>query len=72
MILIHAPNNTDDHPLLKTLLTRLTGRATVPNVILKGRSIGGFDSLNELHRDGKLRGIFERAGVVVRGDVEGQ
>lgn len=61
---------TDDNGLLKTLLTRLTGRGTVPNVILKGLSIGGFDSLNELHKDGKLKGIFEKAGVVVRGDVD--
>ncbi|EIM81300.1 thioredoxin-like protein [Stereum hirsutum FP-91666 SS1] len=62
----------DDAPLLKTLLTRLTGRGTVPNIILKGRSIGGFDTLNELHRDGKLKGVFEKAGVVVRGEVDGQ
>ncbi|TRM70205.1 thioredoxin-like protein [Schizophyllum amplum] len=55
----------DDGVQIKQLLGRLTGRATFPNVIVRGRSIGGSDDVQKLHRDGELRALLEEAGVEV-------
>ncbi|KAF8347711.1 thioredoxin-like protein [Amanita rubescens] len=52
-----------DGSILKTILGRLTGRATFPNVIVHGKSIGGSDDLAALHESGKLKKILRRAGV---------
>ena len=32
----------------------MTGRRTVPNVLINGKSIGGGDDVEELHDDDKL------------------
>jgi glutaredoxin 3 len=32
----------------------MTGQHTIPNVFVKGRSIGGCDDTHNLHREGKL------------------
>jgi len=32
----------------------MTGRRTVPNILINGRSIGGGDDVQELHSSGKL------------------
>jgi len=54
----------DTHPLGPRLQTRLgdmTGRKTVPNVMVNGKSIGGSDEIAELDRDkglvSKVRGL---------------
>ena len=52
------------------MLTRLTGRATFPNVILYGESIGGSDDITAMHRDGRLRQLFENAGLTVRAELK--
>jgi glutaredoxin-related protein len=54
------------------VLTRLTGRGTFPNVILRGKSIGGSDDIIAMHRDGHLRQAFEKAGLKVRGELRGE
>ncbi|KII92560.1 hypothetical protein PLICRDRAFT_172636 [Plicaturopsis crispa FD-325 SS-3] len=59
----------DDGPLLKSILTRLSSRATFPNVFVHGVSIGGYDNLAALHEQGKLVSTFEKAGVKVTGEV---
>ncbi len=35
-------------------LHEMTGQRTVPNVFVKGKSIGGCDSTTKLHHEGKL------------------
>jgi len=62
----------DDGDLIKLILKRLTGRATFPNVIIKGTSIGGSDDVHALDSEGKLKAIFEEAGVLVQGDVSNE
>jgi thioredoxin reductase (NADPH) len=42
-------------------LNKMTGRRTVPNVFVGGKSIGGGDETTGLHRDGKLRPLLEEA-----------
>lgn len=32
----------------------MTGRSTVPNVLINGKSIGGGDEIAELHHDEKI------------------
>ncbi|KAL1746531.1 thioredoxin-like protein, partial [Schizophyllum fasciatum] len=55
----------EDGVQIKQLLARLTGRATFPNVIVRGRSIGGSDDVHRLHQEGTLETLLEEAGVVV-------
>jgi glutaredoxin len=47
----------DEHelgPQLQAQLGQMTGRRTVPNILINGRSIGGGDDVQELHDSGKL------------------
>jgi glutaredoxin len=47
----------DTHPLgpqLQALLGDKTGRKTVPNIMVNGVSIGGFDTIDELDGKGEL------------------
>lgn len=47
----------DEHPLgpqLQHTLGETTGRTTVPNILIMGKSIGGGDDIEELHNDRKL------------------
>ncbi|KAI5296389.1 hypothetical protein KEM52_003111 [Ascosphaera acerosa] len=47
----------DEHPLgkdLQHLLAEMTGRRTVPNVLVNGKSLGGGDDVEALHEQGKL------------------
>ncbi|KAF1817408.1 glutaredoxin [Eremomyces bilateralis CBS 781.70] len=47
----------DEHPLgpkLQAKLGESTGRRTVPNILINGKSIGGGDDVAQLHEQGKL------------------
>lgn len=47
----------DEHPLgpqLQAALEKMTGRRTVPNVLISGKSIGGGSDVEELDVEGKL------------------
>jgi glutaredoxin len=44
---------TDDAEL-RTWLARATGRNTVPQIFVDGRTVGGFDDIKALDRSGKL------------------
>ncbi|KAI0292710.1 thioredoxin-like protein [Multifurca ochricompacta] len=55
----------EDGDFIKAVLTRLTGRNTFPNVILRGKSIGGSDDIVAMHKNGHLRQLFEKAGLKV-------
>ncbi|KAF0683040.1 Aste57867_24893 [Aphanomyces stellatus] len=46
-----------------------TGRRTVPNIILNGRSIGGGDDVEALHEAGKLTGMVEKTGALAKQGV---
>ncbi|KAJ3727061.1 hypothetical protein C8R42DRAFT_701254 [Lentinula raphanica] len=59
---------TEDAIQLKKVLTRLTGRSTFPNIILRGKSIGGSDDVHALHNANALRDMFKEAGVDVQGE----
>ena len=61
----------EDGDLIKLILGRLTAHSTFPNIILRGKSLGGSDDIQLLHEEGKLKSIFEQGGVSVKGDVSG-
>jgi thioredoxin reductase (NADPH) len=51
--------------VIQATLGKMTGRRTVPNVFVGGRSIGGGDETTSLHRDGRLLGLLEKANAFV-------
>jgi glutaredoxin 3 len=46
--------NLDDDPSFRARLVDLTGRWTVPQILVDGKPIGGFVELRELDRRGLL------------------
>jgi len=47
----------NEHPLgpaLQSELASITGRKTVPNILINGKSIGGGDDVEKLHLEGEL------------------
>ncbi|PIL35980.1 hypothetical protein GSI_01640 [Ganoderma sinense ZZ0214-1] len=63
-------NVRSDGPQVQAILARLTGRNTVPNIILKGSSIGGSDDIAKLHDEHRLKRLLEEAGLTVKGPSE--
>ena len=50
----------DEHPLgpqIQARLAEITGRRTVPNIMINGKSIGGSDDIAELDKD---HGLVEK------------
>ncbi|KAL7273595.1 hypothetical protein RUND412_003534 [Rhizina undulata] len=47
---------------LQTALEKQTGRRTVPNIMVSGKSIGGSDDIVALDRDGKLAPLIQSMG----------
>jgi glutaredoxin 3 len=45
----------DDDPNFRVKLQELTGRWTVPQIVIDGRPIGGYSELWQLDRDGELK-----------------
>lgn len=43
---------------LREWLVKETGRKTVPQIFIDGKSIGGFDDLNALNRSGELEKLL--------------
>ena len=44
----------DDDPSFRARLLDLTGRWTVPQILIDGRPIGGYTELCQLDREGRL------------------
>lgn len=51
-------------------LAKMTGRKTVPNIMINGKSIGGADDITELDNDGELVGKIRSLGSVGGKTVE--
>ncbi|RHY47820.1 hypothetical protein DYB34_007635 [Aphanomyces astaci] len=50
-------------------LDAYTGRRTVPNILLNGKSIGGGDEVEALHDAGKLVPLVQATGAMVKQKV---
>ncbi len=46
--------NIEKHNITREKLTELTGGHTVPQIVIDGKSIGGFDNLMALDQAGQL------------------
>ena len=51
--------NIDELGMTRNDLYDLTGGRTVPQIIINGNSIGGFDDLFALHQSGALDGLLD-------------
>jgi thioredoxin reductase (NADPH) len=49
---------------IQSTLQRMTGRRTVPNVFVGGKSIGGGDETRAFQQSGKLAPMLEKAGAL--------
>ncbi len=49
-------------PELQAALGTNTGRNTVPNILINGKSIGGGDDIADLHQQGSLIRTIKRMG----------
>ncbi|KAL9973031.1 hypothetical protein ACROYT_G019438 [Oculina patagonica] len=49
---------------IQEALKTITGRGTVPNVFIKGTSIGGGSETAELYQTGRLKEILEEQGII--------
>jgi thioredoxin reductase (NADPH) len=58
---IDLTERNDNGSAVQATLYKMTGRRTVPNVFVGGKSIGGGDETSQLHRDGKLKSLLEAA-----------
>ncbi|KAJ9093856.1 hypothetical protein QFC21_006229 [Naganishia friedmannii] len=53
-------SKASDGPIIQLLLKRLTGRGTVPNIIVDFVSIGGADEVSLMDSEGSLRKLLQR------------
>ena len=53
--------NLDQDPRFRAHLHELTGRMTVPQILIDDRPIGGFAELRELDRTGRLEALTASA-----------
>lgn len=51
--------NIEEEGISREELQKLTGGATVPQIIINGEPIGGFDSLMKLNQDGTLKEMLK-------------
>lgn len=61
----YVPIELDRHKhgaALQKYIEKKTGRATVPNLVINGKSRGGFDDIKALHSEGKLLASLEKWG----------
>ncbi|TNF88229.1 MAG: glutaredoxin [Gammaproteobacteria bacterium] len=49
----------NDNAAMKEFLDVTNGSRTVPQIIIDGKPIGGFDELTELHMDGELDELMQ-------------
>lgn len=53
-----------DGPAIQSFLFQFTHQSTVPNVFIKGRSIGGADDTIKLYKSGELEEKLKKAGAI--------
>ena len=51
--------NIEEEDISREELQKLTGGATVPQIIINGEPIGGFDSLMKLNQEGTLKEMLK-------------
>eukprot|EP00644_Phytophthora_capsici_P000120 jgi/Phyca11/99837/e_gw1.4.1201.1 len=54
----------EDGAAIQAFLFRLTRQSTVPNLFIKGKSVGGNDNVQELQRSGELIDRLKKARAI--------
>ncbi len=54
-----SETNIEEEGLSRAELAQLTGGFTVPQIVINGKSIGGFDDLYALNQSGRLGALLE-------------
>ncbi|KAH9929601.1 glutaredoxin [Epithele typhae] len=67
--LVFELDKRSDGPQVQAILKRLTKHATVPNIVLNGKSIGGSDHLEGMHAQGLLKTLLGGNGLKINGNV---
>ena len=60
----HELEGRADMAAIQDALREVSGRRSVPNVFVGGRSIGGGDEVSDLHRSGRLEEVLRSAGAL--------
>jgi glutaredoxin 3 len=55
---------SEDLDLRQEMISRAFGRRTVPQILINGTHVGGYDELAELEREAKLDALLAEADVV--------
>ena len=56
------------NPLLKEALKSYSGWPTIPQLFIKGRLIGGYDIVKDMHGKGTLETLLKKEGLLVPDD----
>ena len=52
----------EDPEKMKEMIRRCEGRRTVPQIIIAGRPVGGFDDIKKLEQSGLLDALLTKEG----------
>jgi len=61
---VYEIERREDGREIQEALRNITGRGTVPNVFIKGTSIGGGSETAELYQSGRLKEMLEEQGII--------
>ncbi|XP_020616772.1 glutaredoxin-C8-like [Orbicella faveolata] len=61
---VYEIERREDGQEIQEALQNITGRGTVPNVFIKGTSIGGGSETAELYQSGRLKVMLEEQGII--------
>jgi glutaredoxin 3 len=61
--LAYTEIRVDLNPAMCEEMVQLTGRKTMPQIIIQGEPIGGFDDLYALETSGQLDKILKKEGL---------
>ena len=57
---IYEEINIEEEGMSREALAEITNGRTVPQIVINGECIGGFDSLLLLHQEGKLKELLSK------------
>lgn len=61
---VYEIERREDGREIQNALKVITGRTTVPNVFIKGTSIGGGSETAELYQSGRLKEMLQEQGII--------
>ena len=53
------------NPLVKDALKMYTDWPTIPQLFVKGKFVGGYDIIRDMHSNGSLESLFKKEGLLI-------